>query len=289
MLLDKGATEDARLQMESILKEGKYKDPIALWGVAKANIDSKNGDVAWAVSLLKKAMKRDEKNAGLYLALGDAYRKLIDGGNAVVSYKKALQLDPFLAEAMYKIGRIYKSQNNEPVYMDRFYKAYLLDSMYTPVLEDLYYYYFYKDPAKAGAFLNAYIANADPSPQHAYMQTDILFVTKKYDKAIDGAKQIIASSGDSAKPRLYKLMAYSNAALDDSAAALANMDIYFNNQQPGELLAKDFEFKAKLLEKLNPDKSLAIEFYKKALAAENDQKEKLGYFVTLAEMQPPRV
>lgn len=285
MLLEKGATEEARQQMEDVLKEGKYKNSVALWAVAKANIDSKNGDAAWAVTLLKKAIKHEKKNAVLYLTLGDAYRKLIDGSNAVVSYNMALELEPSLAAAMYNIGRIYKSQNNESVYMERFNKTYKLDSMYTPVLEDLYYYYFYRDPKKAEKFLNAYIDNADPSPQQAYMQMDILYVTKRYSNAIAAAKQIIALSGDSVKPRLYKLMAYSYAALGDSTTALVNMDLYFEKQKTSELIAKDFELKASLLEKLNPDKSLAIEFYKKALAAENDQKEKVGYFVTLADLQ----
>ncbi len=37
----------------------------------------------------------------------------IDGGNAVTAYNKALSLDPKLAEAKYKIGKIYLTQNNK--------------------------------------------------------------------------------------------------------------------------------------------------------------------------------
>jgi len=39
------------------------------------------------------------------------------------------------------------------------------------------------------------------------------------------------------------------------------------------------------METLNPDKSLAIDWYKKALAAEKDEKEKLSYMVSLADLQ----
>ena len=34
-----------------------------------------------------------------YILMGDAYRKQLDGGNAVTNYQKALGLNPKLAEA----------------------------------------------------------------------------------------------------------------------------------------------------------------------------------------------
>ena len=51
------------------------------------------------------------------MLMGDAYRKLIDGGNAVTSYQKALAIDPKLAEAKYKIGKIYLTQNNKEFFL----------------------------------------------------------------------------------------------------------------------------------------------------------------------------
>ena len=50
------------------------------------------------------------------MLLGDAYRKLLDGGNAVTNYQKALGLDPKLAEAQMKIGIIYLTQNNRELF-----------------------------------------------------------------------------------------------------------------------------------------------------------------------------
>ncbi|MEO7768514.1 MAG: hypothetical protein ABIS01_13885, partial [Ferruginibacter sp.] len=43
--------------------------------------------------------------------------------------------------------------------------------------------------------------------------------------------------------------------------------------------------KARLIEKLNPDKSLAIEWYKKALGREQDQAASVSYMVNVADLQ----
>ena len=284
-LLASGNSTDARTQMEAILTDTKYKDAEALLAVARANIDTKNGDAAWAIELLNRAAKRDKKNAGIFVELGDAYRKLIDASKAIVSYDKALEVNPAFAEAMYKKGRIYKSQKNAEIYVDRFTKAYMIDSLYTPVLYELYYHYYNRNVAKADKFLKAYLRNADPSPVQAYMLADNYFISKKYQEAIQEANKIINTEKDSAAPRLYKLIAYSYAELGDSAAALTNMDLYFKKQNPSDCLAKDFELKAKLVEKLNPDKTASIEWYKKALATEKEMEGKLSYMLTLADLQ----
>ncbi|MEO5889453.1 MAG: tetratricopeptide repeat protein [Ferruginibacter sp.] len=285
MLLDSGLKEQAREQMVKVLEAGKYKDPAALLAVAKANVASKNGDSLWAVELLQKAVKRDKKNEEIYTALGDAYRKMIDGSNAIMSYDKALEINPSYAEAMFKKGRIYKTQKNAEIYMDRFNKAFQADSVYTPVLYELYYYHYFRNVVKSKRFLKKYIANADPSPKHAYMIADIDYVSTNWDLAIKEAKDILRSGGTDAQPRLYKMIAYSQAALGDSSTALTNMNLYFEKQHDSSLTAKDFEMKAKLLEKLNPDKSLAIEWYKKALVREQDKLDSVSYMINVADLQ----
>ncbi len=285
MLLDSGLKEQARAQMVKVLEVGKYKDALALLAVARANIASKNGDSLWAVELLKKAVKRDKKNEEIYTALGDAYRKLIDGSNAIMNYDKALEINPSYAEAMFKKGLIYKTQKNPEIYLDRFSKALEADSNYAPALYELYYYYYFRDVVKSKKFLTKYIENADPSPKAAYMIADLDYVSKNWELAIKEANDILRLEGTEAQPRLYKMIAYSQAALGDSSAALTNMNLYFEKQNDSALVAKDFEMKAVLLEKLNPDKSLAIVWYKKALSREQDKAESLGYMINVADLQ----
>jgi tetratricopeptide (TPR) repeat protein len=284
MYLDSGLTDLAKITFENILAESKYKDPVALLAAAKANIDSKNGNLVWAIELLNKALKKDKNNAEIYLALGDASRKLIDGGTAILNYNKAMELAPGFAEPLYKEGLIYKTQNNPEIYVTKFKKAFAIDSNYTPALYELYYYYYFLDVVQTNKYLTAYIRNADPNPNHAYMVTDLQYLSAKYAEAIASAKNILTAESERSQPRIYKLLAYSYAALGDSAEALSNMNIYFEKQQPSEFVSRDYELKARLLEKLNPDKSVAIEWYKKALETDTTKKESLSYMIAVANL-----
>jgi len=179
---------------------------------------------------------------------------------------------------------IYKTQNNAGIYLERFLKAYTIDSTYTPVIYELFYYYYFRDINKADQFLQAYLRHAEPAPENAYMVADLKFVSRKYEDAIAASKQILQLSGDSAQPRLYKLIAYSYAELGDSAAAGPFMDTYLEKQDPRDFVAKDFILKARLLEKTGSDKEAPLEWYEKAISLEKDSTERLVYMAELANL-----
>ena len=89
--------------------------------VGRANVEAKAGDANYAIEKLNLATQiKKFNNAETYLIMGDAYRKLIDGGNAVTSYNKALTMDPKLAAAKTKIGRVYLTQNNPDYFLPAF-------------------------------------------------------------------------------------------------------------------------------------------------------------------------
>ena len=285
VLLDTGKTAEARTLMDEVLTTTKNKNALALWAIARANIESKNGDIKWALELLEQAAKRDKRNPAIYIAMGDAYRKLVDGSNAVVSYKKALDADKNYAEAIYNQGKIYKTQNNPEIYLQYFNEAVAVDSNYAPALYELYAHYFFKDVNMAQKYLDAYISHSDPDPQHDYLKADLLYVSKKYTAAIEEADEIIQRAGPNVQPRLYKLMAYSYAANGDSTTALKDINTYFENQDSTEFVAKDYALKAALLENVATDKQEAIGWYRKAFAMEKDSVQKLNYMVSLADLQ----
>lgn len=285
LLLNNGRTTEAKQLITEVLKAGKNKDAAALYAAGRANIDSKNGEVSWAVEILTKAISRDKKNPFVYTAIADAYKKIIDGSNAVRYYDQALQADPSFAEAMYKKGKLYKSHNNPEVYLEKFRRAYEIDTSYAPALYELYYYYFYKDVIAAKKYLDAYTLHAEPSIKLDYMRTDLLYVSQEYVAAVESAVSILNEEKDLAQPRLYKLIAYSEASLGDSAAALRNIDLYFMKQQDTSVVAKDYKFKAKLLEATGNNKAEAITCYKKALELDKDTEERVGYMASLAELQ----
>jgi predicted Zn-dependent protease len=282
-MLATGQKDEAVKLMNEVLDATKHKDADALLAAAKANIDSENGDAKWALELLEQAAKRDKKNPVVYSAMGDAYRKLVDGSNAVLSYQKALDVDPRYAEAWYKLGKVFKTQDNVSVYLDRFTKAFASDENYTPALYELYNFYFYRgDVDNAKNFLERYIKNSDPSPRHDYMIADLDYISKQYKDAIAKANFILDRDKDSTQPRIYKLIAYSYEGLGDSAQALQYINQYFDKQDTAGYVAKDFELKARLLDRVQHDEEAAAQWYEKAYAAETKEDTKQDYAKMIA-------
>ena len=134
---EKGATADAKNQLNNVGLAGvalAKKDRAtakSLLDNAVGQTKSKNQDVlirsaemytlsdqtndpAAALSLLTTADEKDKKNenAEIEMLMGDAYFLKNDGGNAITKYENALAIDPKLAEANYKIGRLYLRGKN---------------------------------------------------------------------------------------------------------------------------------------------------------------------------------
>ena len=105
--------EVARNLFETALTVSKEKDLEVLHAIGRANVNAKEGDANYAIIQLQKAtMLKKFNDASVHVTIGDAYRKLLDGGNAVQAYQAALALNPQQIAAIYKEGLIYKTQKN---------------------------------------------------------------------------------------------------------------------------------------------------------------------------------
>jgi tetratricopeptide (TPR) repeat protein len=182
---------DAKQRFETAISLTKGKDINVFNAIARANVEAGPGDATYAVQKLTAlgTEKKDIRNADTYLRLGEAYRKLVDGGAAVTAFQKALSLDPKLAEAKYEIGRVYLTQNNPEYFLPAFQEAVQLDANYAPAYYQLFYYWYSRDINKATEFFNKYLAVADAKPSNEYDRVSLLFAAKNYAAAIDSAKQ----------------------------------------------------------------------------------------------------
>jgi tetratricopeptide (TPR) repeat protein len=112
--LMEGKTNDAKQRFETAISLTKGKDVQVLNAIARANVEAKAGDATYAIEKATQATQiKGFNDPDTYLLLGDAYRKNIEGGGAVTAYTKALALNPKLAAAKYKIGKVYLTQNNK--------------------------------------------------------------------------------------------------------------------------------------------------------------------------------
>ena len=131
-----GKVQDAKSQFETAISLSKAASVPVLNAVGYANVNAKEGDAAYAVDKLKLATATKRMNdPDVFVNLGDAYKKLGDGGNAQLSYEAALALNPKYARASYRIGKIYQTQGviQEEIYMKYFNEAIAKDAAYGPV------------------------------------------------------------------------------------------------------------------------------------------------------------
>ncbi|MDR3715744.1 MAG: tetratricopeptide repeat protein [Puia sp.] len=277
--LREGKNADARAHFDQAINLTKGKDVNVLNAVALANVDAKAGDPAYAIEKLNQATQvKNFKSPETYIIMGDAYRKQIDGGGAVTSYQKALTVDPQYAQAKYKIGLIYLTQNNKEYFLPAFEDALQLDPNYAPAYYALYQYWFYRDINKAKDYYNKYLAVADQSASNDYDRASIKFASHDNDGAIADSKAALSTLGDKADPRYYKLIAYSYDAKGDSVNAKSYLDQYFAKQKPEDFLPMDYAFLGSLQAKIpGSDSTAAFKSYQTAIDKDTalDDKTKL--------------
>jgi tetratricopeptide (TPR) repeat protein len=128
------------------------------------------------------------------------------------------------------------------------------------------------------------MANADKGLQNEYDLADLNYLNKDYKAAIDKANSIVAQHAEKVKPRIYKLIGYSYAAMEDSARALQAMHRYFANESDSNYVAKDFDMMAKLYMANGARMDSASYAYERALALVQDSAELYPYYNELAQL-----
>ncbi|MBS1599017.1 MAG: tetratricopeptide repeat protein [Bacteroidetes bacterium] len=278
--LMQGNTADAKQRFETAISLTKAKDINVLNAVGYANTDAKAGDANYAIEKLNLATQtKNFNNAQTYIYLGDAYRKLIDGGNAVTNYTKALGADPKLAEAKFKIGMIYYTQNNKDYFLPAFEDAIQIDPAYAPAYYQLFYYWYFRDVNKAATYLDKYVANADQGPEVEYLKTDFLYASGKNAEAKTKAQELISQYGDKVSPRMYRMVAYTADTLGDIQAAKQAITTFFTKADTSIIMGTDYEALAKINSKM-PDsatKNEAFKYFGMAIARDTLPENKAKY------------
>jgi tetratricopeptide (TPR) repeat protein len=280
ILLMEGKKDEARQQFETAINLTKGKDVEVLNAIASANVKARQGDATYAIEKLKQAEQtRKFRNAETYLIMGNAYRKLIDGGNAVTSYNKALEIQPNLAAAKNGIGKIYETQKNQEHYLKAYEEAVQLDPAYAPAYFNLFYHYYFRDVNKAGEYLNKYIANTDKGPETEYIQTDYTYAKGDFAGARQKAEALIQQYGQGVNPRMYRMVAFTADTLGDLPAAKAAMDSFLVKSEQGtdveDIKSTDYEEMAKITSKIPELEDSAFTYYEKAIAMDTVVANKL--------------
>src|SRR5436190_718727 len=277
-LLD-GKKDEARQMFETAINLSTGKkgaDVGVLNAIARANIDAKDGDVAYAIDKLKSASSKDPKNADVYLNFGDAYRKAHEGGLAVTNYDQAVQASPGMARAVFRKGMIYYTQRNWELFEQLMKQAISMDSKFAPAYYQLYYYYLGKlDFTTAQDYATKFISSTEQDPQNDYLRIQTLWAQKKYDEAISGAKALIAAAGQPTKPKVYKLLADAYVSKGDTAGGKQYIDEYFAKQKEEELVPTDYILRGQIYGATTGDDKIILDSYTRAAQMDSDYSDKM--------------
>ena len=296
-----GKTPEARNHFETAISLSGGKNIMVLDAVGFANgdFDSKLGDAAYAVEKLKQATNiKGFKDVRILTDLGDAYRKLGDGGTAQRTYEAALVIDPNYARAKFRIGRIYQSQgeSQRDIYLKYYNDAIAIDPNYTPVYFYLHQYFYLTDVVKSAQYLEKYLtAKGADEPNACFLRAQMKYAQGLFAEAITASDNCIAASA-APYPNLYGLKAYANYKTGESnvksgdtinaMTAFGNsktaFEMYFQKQKPAKIGPTDNETYAKVLLKFPGNEVLAGTLIEKAVELDTTEAGKVALLKSVA-------
>lgn len=284
-----GKAMDARNHFDAAIQLSQSKNIAVLSaiGFANSNPDVKEGDAAYAIEKLKLATQLKKFNdPDVYVNLGDAYRKLGDGGNAILSYQAALTLNPKFARANFRMGKLYQSQGRgqESIFMEYFDKAIADDPAYAPVYANLFNYFYETNVTKAAEYFEKWQANSDKDYKSCYYRAALKYAQGFFMEAISMSDACIAESADNPYANLFGLKANAYNRLKDSINAITNFEMYFQKQVPEKITAGDYFEYAKNLIKIPGKETNAINAIDKAVLLDSIESKKVDYLKNLAQL-----
>jgi len=277
--LIEGKSADARQRFETAISLSKGKNVEVLTAIGKANLE-KGGDPAYGIEKLKLATAlKGFKDPFTHIYMGDLYRGMMNGGEAVKAYEDALMKDPKNPVAKYKIGKIYLTQGAEQrdIFLAKFNDAVSDDPSFAPALYDLYVFYYNRDVLKATQYFNEYKKYAEPGPALDYEEASLQFASGDFNNAIAKADNLLSTQGDKADARLYRLKGYSYDKLGDSVKALAMMEIFFQKAIPEQINPDNYVVAAYNAAKTKADAVKLNYLFTKAIEADTTISNKIDY------------
>lgn len=274
--------------------KGKFKgkpsqDIVNAIGYIHSEVPSNVGDHQYAIDKLKETISAYEGapiNSSLYVNLGINYLKLggENGGEAVTAFMEAISKDPTNAYPYYRIGKVYQSQNNIESFDEYFKKSLEADAKFAPTYFALYQYYADKNTETAKANLDLFLQNADKDPTLDIFNADYLFRAGQYDASLAKAKELEATIGIKALPRLGVLLAYNFDRKGDSIQAKSYIEQFINTSAADKILNTDYELAVKVVSKFQGNETVLAGILEKAIAADTVKVNRIKYYKLGADM-----
>ena len=215
---------------------------VLIRGAEMFTLSEKTNDPARALELLAIADEKDKKNenAEIEMIMGDAYFLKNDGGNAITKYENALAISPNLAEANYKIGRLYLRGKNYAKAQEFFKLGVQNDAEFAPTYR-----------AYADALANSRAYKSAAQNYESYIQksgtTDpellldvarYKFLAEDYQGAISYLDQL---KGKINNPIIDRMYGWANTALGKNNEAVESLNKFILTA-PQKVMYDDYKY-----------------------------------------------
>jgi len=259
--------EEGKKNLDKALELTQSANVPVLIAVSEAYIEA--GMLKEPEPLLTKAKLLDNKNAEIYIALGDIYMTQKIYELALNNYKKAIELDPKFMKGYLRVGQLYVRDGKYNEGADAFKQALAVDPLFAPVskeLGELYYKAKKYETAKENYKKYVELTQNDISARIRY--ASFLYLTGDYQESIDNFE---ACMKDTTTNVMLRLLGYNYYEIANYVKAKENLDKYFASIKPENILASDYEYYAKTLDKMGGNEAAAIENYEKAMAKDSSK------------------
>lgn len=275
--LAKGDRAGAKAKIDAAISATKSKNADVLFRAGEAyTLNEKTNDPAEALRLLDMAAKLDKKGGGsadLKMAQGDAYFIKNDGGTAVSRYEDALMASPNLAEANYKIGRLYLRGKNYKLAQEFFNKAIENDPEFALTYRSLADAFAGSRAYKnAAANMEKYVQKSGTTdPEYLTTVAKYYFLANDYMKAISYLDQLKGKVNDPIMDRMYG-WAYTALGKNDQAVESLNK---FIAAAPQKVIYDDYKYRGRALGQLGTPEADSLSILDLEKAAPEDTTENL--------------
>ncbi|MGY3215112.1 tetratricopeptide repeat protein [Mucilaginibacter sp. HD30] len=259
------------------LKKKKDAEPFLyigkgyLLGAEDGKLSSQNANLA--IDALNKAKLDNEKNAEIFIELGNAYRSQFKSNDAYSNYQTALTLDPKSVTANTAIGVLWKYADSFDSAEAAFKAATGIDANFGPA---------YREWAEtesreattnrkvavdkinsAVAHYKTYMSLTDQSDETLLRYADFLVRAGKWAEVREVATKLAASSNPNA--RVYRYLSYAAFESKDFKGAMDYMNKWMAKADPKRVIPRDFLYHGRAQIQSGQDTTKGIETLTKAV------------------------
>lgn len=226
----------------------KKKDHTTDVHIGRAYINAPKPMIAEALTHLEKAKTLNEKDAQIFLAMGDAYRTQMKNSEAFSAYRTAYDLDKTLLRSKVELGKINKLSKAFPEAIAEYNSVIALDANYGPAYRELaeahYLWAFtskqeYDNRIKqALQYYEKYMDLTDRSLDSRLRHADFLYLVKDF-KALEAEANEMAKL-DKVNPRVLRYLAYAAFENGNFTASSQALKDFIAKVEPARIISQDY-------------------------------------------------